>query len=724
MHPLRRTADRVTRQIEAFAEKLDRFKQKETRPFEFESFQAAYQLVKSYHTLTQDAMNELSKQRTLKRAKLGWNLNQNAKRPLPDPATKQIDDELARLQLEADTWELLLNIIGVDDPHSRLASTEAAKTAFQNLHRYSSDRQIWEQFISADHYATECLTIMKWLEDTANSGVREVDTIIADLEDQAERGQGLWTHGWLYTKEAIKGQKRLRAWPRPLEPNDPGIKVSLLNTESQEPLITQLDPDALTRQKQTLQKQDQCYERATWAACWSMLRRGENWTKIREWAQERLENWRAVSLCGSSVDPSLCGEMITPADDSTARMANFRQQISWRAACSALSRNPNVDDFQRAVYALLCGETQPAYSACRSWDDFLYVYLNSVLIGRYQGFCKQLERKINYSPTAPVTFVPDTLIHPDLLRFLQHLKTNAIVGGEARNPYRMIQTAIMSKSYDKYFHLLANSVSRVAAAKSDGSSIVPDLSPSLADDDLVVAARDEDALRIAAHVYVIVRSMGYVRADTQSLETASVNVVGHIATLEEAGLYEVIPLYASLLPTELAHSVLGKVLVAIVDPRERRQQVQLMEKHGIDVEAVLENQWEWVWHKVSAIEHPRTLTRYPKVISLPSGQRELARVKKDYIGTDVSDDDEQIIRSLEWLRYIDGQWGKICRLGSHTYRRFYRMFPDVEALNRVTDCFYSHRQARCCSGIEQAHVSLGHLPESVRVRHRRGSVQC
>lgn len=623
-------------------------------------------------------MNELSKQRTMKRAKLGWNSSQNTKRAAPDPATTKIEYELARLELEADTWALLLDLIGIDDPHSRLAAVEAAKNAFQKLHRYSSDREVWDQFIHADHYAMECLVVMKWLEDTADVGLRDVGNTIAELEEKAERGQGLWTHGWLYTKEAIKGQKRLRAWPRPLEPNDPGIAVSLLNNESQKPLVTQLDPDAITRQKQTLLNQDQCYERATWAACWNMLRRGESWTAIREWAQERLENWRAVSLCGSSVDPNHCGETTTPADDSTARMANFRQQNSWRSACSALSRNPDVDDFQRAVYALLCGEAEPAYGACRSWDDYLYVYLNSVVLSRYQGFCKQLQRKITYSPAAPVAFVPETAMHMDLFRYLQHLKFNDYVAVEARNPYRMMQTAIITKSYDKYFYLLANSVSRVAAGKSDGSSIVPDLPPSPIDEDMLIAAGDEDALRISAHVYVIVRSMGYVRADTQSIETTSVNVIGHIATLEEAGLCELIPLYASLLPAELAQPVLGKVLIAIVDPRERRQQVRLMEKHGIDIEAVLEKQWVWVWNKVSAIEHPRTLTRYPKTILLSNGERELATVRKDYIGTDVSDDDEQIIRSLEWLRYIDGQWGKICHLGALTYRRFYSTHPKFE----------------------------------------------
>jgi nuclear pore complex protein Nup107 len=671
LHPLRRTADRVTRQIEEFAEKLDRFKQKETRPHEFESFQAAYQLVQTYRDLTRNAMNDLSKQRALKRAKLGWSMSQNAKAASPDPVSIQIEDELARLQLEEETWELLLNLISVDDPHTRARSTAAQKTAFQKLHRYSSDRQIWEQFLDADHYALQCTIMLKWLEDTAKYGVQEVNSLIEDLGTQAERGKGVWSHGWLYTKESIKGQKRLRAWPQPLEPNGPGIAASLVNSETKDPLVTHLDPDAVTRQKQSLQKEDKFYERATWATCWKMLRQGESWTKIREWSQERMENWRAASLCGSSVDASFCGEVKSPVDDSTARMMNFRLQNSWRASCSALARNQNVDDFQRAVYGLLCGDSQSAVSACRSWDDYVYVHLNNVLISRYQGFCRQLQRKITNSPAVPVAFIPEPMGFDDLLQYLRQLTTSESVGAEARNPYRTMQAAIMSKAYDRFFHASAKTVSRAAAASPDRSSLVPDLSPYQVDESIVMAANDEDALRIASHLYVIVRSMGYTRMDTQAFGMASVNVVGYIAALEEAGVYDPIPLYASLLPADLRHSVLGKIMIGIVDRRERKQQVKLMAKHGIDIEAVLEDQWEWVWHNVSAVEHPRTLRRYAKVFTAPGGSRELASIKKDYIGTDISFYDEQIIRSLEWLRYIDGQWGKICHLGALSYRRFF-----------------------------------------------------
>ena len=655
----------MTRQIEAFAEKLDRFKQKDTRDGDdFGRFQAAYHLVKSYQGFTTNTVEDISKQNTLKRAKMGWSTARSDEAS-HDPKT---EEELQRLQLEANTWQLLLNLISIGRPAARKVDREAQETAFQKLHRYSSDREVWEHFLGADYYARECVVVMKWLESTFVPS--DIDALIADLEGQAERGQGLWAHGWLYTKEAVKGQKRLRAWPQPLEPNDPGLTVSLLSSDKSGVLITQLDPDAITRQKHLLQKQDQFHERATWMTCWKMLRKGENWTKIREWAQERLEHWRAVSLCGASVDT---GTHIgrTPVDDGTTRMMNFRSRGSWQSACSSLAHNPSSEDFERAVYALLCGETEAAFAVCQNYDDYLYVYFNSIVLARYQKFCKELQRKLIYSPATPVTFVPDPAGYDNVSNFLESVKGSDRVGAEARNPYRTIQAVILGRGYDSFFYRLAPTVSNAAATKSEGSSIVPVLSSMPADQSLLITAQEEDALRIAAHLYLVANFIGYVRSDTQFFEIASVNVIGYIANLEQAGLFNVIPLYASHLPTHLAHSILGQILIGIVDPRERKQQVRLMEKHGIDVEAVLEDQWQWISASISPIEHSSTVKQYPKVLRRSDGTPHLARVRTDLVGTFITSDDEHMIRSLEWLRYIDGQWGKICHLGALLYRRFY-----------------------------------------------------
>jgi nuclear pore complex protein Nup107 len=667
LHPLRRTADRVTRQIEAFADKLDQFKRQNSND-EFNNAQAAYKLVASYRDLANNAIKEIEKQQIVDRAATGFRSNGTQD-------TKSAE-EIRRLQLESDTWRLLLNLISIDDPSSRARYKAGQQTAFQELHRYSTDREIWEQFLNADQYGLECVIAMRWLEETSKTGDQNLDGLITDMETQAQRGQGLWTHGWLYTKEAIKGHKRLRAWPQPLEPNDPGISRTLLSNDEQKPLVTQLDPDAIIRQNHTLEKQDQSFELATWATCWKMLRQGENWTKIREWAEGHLEGWRAVSLCGSSVDPKSASTQY-PADDGHTRLMNSRAQDSWRSACSALTRNNTVDDFQRAVYALLAGETDAAAAVCCGWDDYLYVFFNRVVLSRYQGFCRQFQRKLSHSPNTPVAFKPEPAGHAELQKYLVYLKGNERVSGETRNPFRNIQAAILSQGYDSFFPALAQAVSHVCTEKFGKNSIVPELAPKQVEESFLIAADDEEALKIATHVYVVASARGYARADTHFIETASVLVAGHIANLEERGLFRLIPLYASLLPTAIGHSVLAKILIDIVDPKDKIQQVRLAEKYHIDIKTVLDVQWSWAKQNVSAIDHSRGVTGYSRVSRRADGSKGLVSPKADLIGESVAEEDDKMIRSLEWLRVTDGQWDKICELGSWLYRQFFRKFASL-----------------------------------------------
>lgn len=664
LHPLRRTADRVTRQIEAFADKLDQFKRQNSTD-EFNNAQAAYKLVASYRDLANNAIKEIEKQQIVDRAKSGLRSSgiQEAKST----------EEIRRLQLESDTWRLLLNLISIDDPSSRARYKVGQQTAFQELHRYSTDREIWEQFLNADQYGLECVIAMRWLEETSKTGDQDMDGLITEMERHSQRGEGLWAHGWLYTKEAIKGHKRLRAWPQPLEPNDPGISRSLLSKDEQKPLITQLDPDAITRQKHALEAQDKSFELATWATCWKMLRQGENWTKIREWAQNHLEGWRAVSLCGSSVDPKSASTQY-PADDGHTRLMNSKAQDSWRSACSALTRNKTVDDFQRAVYALLAGETEAATTVCRGWDDYLYVFFNRVVLSRYQGFCQQFQRKLSHSPTTPVTYKPEPSGHAELQKYLVYLRGNEKVFGETRNPFRNIQAAILSQGYDSFFPALAHAVSHICTEKFGKSSVVPELPQKPTEESFLIAADDEEALRAAAHVYVVASARGYARADTHFIETASVLVAGHISNLEERGLFHLIPLYASLLPTAMKHDVLAKIFIDILDPQDKMQQVRLLEKYHIDINAVLDAQWSWVKGNISAVEHSRGITGYSRVSRRADGSKHLVSPKPDLIGNSVAEEDDRMIRSLEWLRITDGQWDKICKRGTWLYRQFFRMF--------------------------------------------------
>ncbi|EEH41474.2 hypothetical protein PAAG_03037 [Paracoccidioides lutzii Pb01] len=666
INPLRNTANRVTSQIEAFAQSLNQFKQHDHGSGDPGTFLEACKLVQKYKKIAETTAKELSKTSTLRKVKQSTNNRESGSSQSPNRA--KLDEQIRRWQLEAETWELVLQMISIDDPDSRLRVQKAQQTVLQSLHRYSTDQEVWNKFLEADHFASENVIVLKWLEQTARSSPQDIDALISDLETQAERGQGLWAHGWLYTKEAIKGAKRLRSWPQPLEPNDPGLTMSLLNVEQQEPLVTQLDPDAVTRQQHGLQKQDQFYEQAAWLTCWKLLREGQSWKHIREWSHERLENWRAISVCGIPGDsPSQDGKA---AQSGFTRLMSYRFQESWRNACLALANNPATNAFEKAVYALICGETEPAYAICQGWGDYIYVYFNHLILARYREFCKQFHRKLSFSPTTDVALSIEPAAYANINIFLDNVRRNERTAVEARNPYRTIQAAILSKNYNHFFFHQANAVSK-AASISNKATLVPKTVITNVDDACLIAARDDDAMRIISHLFLILQSLGYVRTDSLYVQTACINIISYINLLRKAGKLELIPLYASLLPENAAHMVLGKVLIDIVEPKEREKQVTIMKRLNINLGAIVESQWQLVTAQADAKEDKTTTIRLKRsVINQGKGPGRIGPIKKNLIGRRVSHEDEYLIRCLEWHRYADDQLQNICPRGSHLYKRF------------------------------------------------------
>ncbi|KAK2871830.1 hypothetical protein FQN49_002791 [Arthroderma sp. PD_2] len=670
LHPLQHTADRVVKQIEAYAQSLDNFRRQGLRPGDTQAFQEACKLVKKYQQIAEDTAKELSQPtgaRKSVRSSTLMNISQSYK---PNQsANKDEESGIRRWQLEADTWGLVLNLLAVGDPEARLQTQLNQKAALQTLHRYSTDHDIWETFLKSDHFAMENAVMLKWLENTAKAGIEVMDSTISKLEMDANRGEGLWAHGWLYTKEAIKGAKRLRSWPQPLEPDDPSITASLLSSSHNEPLITQLDPDAVTRQGLGLQKQDQCFEEATWLECWKMIRTGKDWISIREWAKERLESWRAISLCGSAGDSSSPANH--PSHSSLLRMMNYRSQESWRAACSVLANNPNSNRYERAVYALISGETGPAYEVCQSWSDFIYVNCNHILLSRYRDFCKQFQRKLSYAPTSKVDLHVDPPQYDSIRNFLDTLVKDPRTAKESKNPYCTIQAAILGQSYDQFFNRQANALAKVARDSGE-PTLIPDVaSMSTFDQPTLIAAKDNDSLRLTAHLYLILRAVGLVRSDSHYSATASINVVRYIDFLRESGATRDIPLYASLLPKDMGNEVLGKVLIDVTDTSERESHIQMMKRLKIDSSAMIQSQWRFVLKESNEKEDESPIRLMRTVTTGGDRPGKIGHIMKRFISRfQVSPEDEKLIRCIDWHRYIGGQWARICILGNHLYKRF------------------------------------------------------
>lgn len=664
LHPLRRAADRVGRQIEQFAEHLDKYKSKEASLSRAQKYKEACKLIKRYQIIAEDTVKELSdKAPALISPNIPWNKpSANDANALGStPESKEAD--VQRWTAEALTWELFHDILNNDDPDNVAQSTKDTKNFFSNLSRYSTDQEIWEQFIATNQYARECVIALKWLEKVATLSSDSFEARIQSLEDEAERGSGLWAHGWLYTKEAIKAQRRLRTWPKNFEPSDPGLEISLVTSDGQA-LITQLDPDALSRQQRGLQAQDAAHEKATWMTCWQMLRQGKPWEDVASWAAESLEGWRAASFWGC-VNDSLADSK----SSSLFRFMNTESQNTWKLACQQTA-NDSTEPYQKAVYGLLCGDNDKAAAVCETWEDYMFVFFNGQIVYRYNNFVAGFQSHVGL-PSKPLITGADKP-YPTAARFIGFMKNLMKDLDDEISPFRSAQALLLARNFEEAYTAQGLAVSLAANAFEDNRLLEKPQQDGEADEASLIAAQDNDGLRFQTHMLIILHSLGYVTEELRSRDVVSSIPIGYMSLLLNAGKMELLPLYASQLPANIAASVLGRALVDVTDQEERQIQVTLIEELGISVGAVLEAQLMWAVNQFQEAEKSQ-LNKFTKpniLTTSVSDGRESSFVVR-FIGDEITPQEDLMIRSIEWFQYAKDLWEQTCEWASSLYKHFF-----------------------------------------------------
>jgi nuclear pore complex protein Nup107 len=645
LYPLKRIVDRVGKQIEQFAANLDQFKPSDaegTTPH-----QKACGVIREYQKIALETAEELKK---------SHETNQDQ----DEEDVEALLSEIKSWQQEARTWDLFASVLSIEDPEIQKRADEAEKHEFA-IHRYSTDVEKWDYFLATDTFAQECVACLTWLQRTAEDDRESIEDAIAthmglNGDEDLANSQGL-----LHTKEAIKAQKRLRSWPQPLDPDDPGIDVSLTRPSDKAPLITQLDPDAASRQGRKIRDSDQMYERAGWIASWEMLRRGRSWNQILEWSTERSEFWRAGSLKGANAEDD--------DPDGLSRFKNSRNHRLWQQMCRALARDGNMEAYEGSVYGLLGGEVSNLLNFFPGWSDRLFIHFNSAIVRLYSSFLQsQLEK------TCPQDVDPDDF---DKLGVSEHwihqvveaLKRGEETKAEATLPFHLVQGAIMTKLYEEFFYSQGMAFSAIANA-TEVSQLYPKNEYNRQDDGFRELCGDRHLVRIVTHMMLILQSLGVLDI-RDSLPDFENNTVAYIQFLQQAGRLELIPLYGSRLSKERSIEVLSRVFIDVTDHKEREQLVKLMYEYGIDVAKVLQKQALNVFQESLGDLAQGGKSSIPSntVLSQRPGRQRITDIKLGFIGTEIDHMDELLIRSLEWHRCLDGHWAQICKIAITCYER-------------------------------------------------------
>lgn len=662
-------------EVDYFAAELDRYRIDPTGPVA-ENRAQIFKLVDSYYSYTRNRAARLQERQSRQRAERrgSWQRVGSADMDIDevDTATSAVSvEESQRVEEEAQTWDLLRRILPL-----RYRDTAPSQRIDVDESSNKTRRQWWDEFLISDSVARERKVVLEWLQSSASYGP-PVDEVVSELQQNAERGDIL-AHGWLHTRHKIKLQKSVNGYQGVLDPNDAATAESHLGSNT---LITQLDPDAVTRQARKLESQDEFFERAIWLGCFEMLRRGCSMSEIREWCSVRTELWRASSIAPLPLS--------NPEDEDQPEFEPS-SLVLWRRMCFATARDGGTSDHDRAVYGLLAGDITSVEKVCKSWDDFLFAHYNALLRTQFDSFLVKHGGDDAAKAAQQFPSFNAVLHHSDPMtvskRLIASLETDPRISKEALRNGKALQGAIVANETDRHLYYQGVVLSRLANQKKK-SKMISEVAVTLLENfnqDKYFRLRDHDGLRILAHVLIIISTLdslsGFKKDSgfTKTRQQAQENILAaYISYLRLANLEEMIPLYCSKLSGARLYETLSRNLIHIVDNDARIHQLTIMRKLGLDLAEFVKTQP--LIHLQDVKDDSVRCEAKGQFKILESGPATLKYgrvVKPDFFGEDaefVDEEDDVIIRSMEWLMLVPNLFVETCTYAIRIYKYFLSM---------------------------------------------------
>lgn len=636
-------------------------------------------LVDNYHRYVSEKCRQLRSRTSPRRGQKSWqrsarddasNQDSNNDMDLDDledeALTPRETEEVRRWEAEMQTWDLLRRILPLRYTEQGKAKPVGRSETAPTTNAY------WDEFLLSDTLALERKHVLSWLQSNAETGP-DIGDLVRELQQRADRGD-IVSHGWLHTRSAIKLHKNVTGWPHVLE-QDAEIASGSQAKANPTPLITQLDPDAKTRQNRRLDVKDEYFEKAIWVGCFELLRRGRSMAEIRDWCSERTEIWRAVCMSALplSKDDS---EAVAPYDPAAV--------ILWRRICYALARQGGTDDFERAVYGILSGDVLSVDKVCKTWDDLMFANYNALLRTQFDTYLIGRARP-EASAFSIQTFPAFNAVqfHGDAgsvaERLVRAVEADVRVKGTL-TPLKVLQGALIANSFDQFAYNLGIVLAKQITDPAE-SKLIPDfgLSADGIERSKCMDINDYDGLRIVIHVLIAIQSLEGGASSAQGGAAATrrqvqENIISaYITFLRLAGLYELIPLYASRLVGPRAYYTLSKNLIHLEDQESRKTQLSLIQRMGLDV------------RKFVAFQPNVYLSDLPESDTLPGKaafkiltktsptSRFGHKIIPDFFGEDpdsVERADEDLIRSLEWLLLVPDSWSEAFHFATEAYKYF------------------------------------------------------
>jgi nuclear pore complex protein Nup107 len=682
IYPLKATADRVGKQVERFAEILDRLciqKQQETQ-----NRRQVLQFVYDYERVAGATVDRLRKvhqpdrEVQPKKPQKSRRRKSRSSSGRSTPISIHEDDEEAGVfqttlqdlrdwEEECQTWRLLSLMLEIEYPPSDHCEyppwheehfTRPSK--HQPIHQYSSEQDVWANFLAEHDEAWEKNVVVEWLKIGAEESRPSIDALMNQEEASSDKKAGHRSHGWLHTKEAIKNVKELRSWPLPLDPNSPGIDMALAGPNGTH-LVTQLDPDAFTRQGRSISKADVSRERATWQACWEMLRRGKSWESVRDWCQGRVEGWKALAMHG---------------DPRGSSLGAWHSRALWRSICLKAAQNGGIDKYENAVYGALSGDISSMENVLRSCDDYLFAHYNSCLLQSFDfyiesKFSTRLPENLKERLLTASTADSQTLdVSP--IKLVQKMRSLESLKAEAKHPMKMLQASLISKDFKTFVQntglKLAQSANEAGQFKLMKASHKALPEPELGAD---ISLGDYNILRILTHMILIFQELDPAAYRSHAVENI---IVAYIDYLGKAGKDQLMPLYGSRLSEKRSIQCVARLLPFITDAPERETVMRLMKQYGLDVQEILKTQLVMIMRDAAPNEDSSMAFPALDILDRSRNSMVMPTVRQNFLGEAMTEDEQDLVNGFEWYLLLDGHWPETMSMGTMLYKHLLRRF--------------------------------------------------
>lgn len=559
------------------------------------------------------------------------------------------DDDRAAWILEQNTWKLVHALTSERLHRAERRSRDGAEeTDTAAIQPYETPLAAIQSIFEASEQLNELRIIREWLQDALEP--RHVVEV---------------RKGYLsFTKNRVRAEKRSSVGSGPSssdgrKPTFGSAASSSFAPKNRGKAVKHLDPDAVSRGEGGLELEDATYEKALLRTLFEYARAGRLDAAF-DLCHQTDQSWRAATLRGAMLyhDPAL-----SPDLPDVDRVVGNRNRALWKSTCRKLASNPNLDEFERALYGSLAGELQPVANVSQSWEEYLWAYVNAKLEAAVD--VKLDDRHGWWSQEADVELFGDG--EHGAVKLAQGASSSSSAAttlagsGAAGAPKAEVELGSLSGVFDKLsqlqlhsIHLQANDPYRLVQ-RSIISNNLPELFNRFADNlgDMQTAlepATFARLLRFFAHLILYLRLLSIALPDFACNAILSC----YVQVLEVAGETDLVAMYASSLEPQSATRSYANFLRSMDVNASREAKALALrraEEHSLDLAAVARCTVDIVFDEL----FPSITSDFDEPLSFaaggPKGKAGAARMDATKFDVHLDANEEALVRAIDWLTF-------------------------------------------------------------------------